>query len=127
MALTKQDLTDIRVVVIDAINESFEALSAPRFDALEQRMSTQEKELRSFKNEVYARFGQMDTKLQELTDKITMLDEDVRALYGLLDEYKATVPGKKGYARLTIDKKMDILHSELHKTAKQAGITLQCH
>lgn len=138
MSLTKQDLSDIRGVVVDAINESFEVLSVPRFDALEARMDRielhmdsfearlerQEKELRDFRDKVQVRFDQMDVQMQELNAKITMLDEDVNTLYALLESYKTANPGQKAFTRLSIEKKLATLHTELHKTAKQAGIDL---
>lgn len=145
MSLTKQDLSDIRGVVVDAINESFEVLSVPRFDALEARMDRietrmdrielrmdsfearlerQEKELHDFRDKVQVRFDQMDAQMQELNAKITMLDEDVKTLYALLESYKTVSSDQKAFTRLSIEKKLATLHTELHKTAKQAGIDL---
>lgn len=152
MALTKQDLADIKEVVVDAVNESFEVLSAPRFDALETRMDRlegrmdglegrmggiegrmdgletrmdrQEKEFRAFRDETNAHFGRIDTQLQTLTDKVSMLDDDVKALYGLLEAYQQASPGDKVFAKLSLEKKLLKLHTELLETAKQAGISL---
>jgi uncharacterized coiled-coil protein SlyX len=126
MSLTKQDLADIRTVVYDAINDSFEALSAPRFDALEERIDGLESRMsaqESAQQETNRRLTSIETKLEAIESDIETLKNDVKALYELTG--KPLLPSfDKEFEKLSKEDKVRTLHAYTLKLAKQLNIHL---
>lgn len=140
MALTNQDLADIRSVVVDAINESFELLSAPRFDALETRMDRLEArmdrlEVRMEKLEVQVgnlevrmtsverRVGAIEARLEKIEADMETLKNDVEALYRLAVTPLPTSLDEE-FEKLDNKEKLRVLRSHLFKLAEQSNIKL---
>jgi chromosome segregation ATPase len=148
MSLTKLDLDSIRGVVVDAINESFEALSAPRFDALEDRMDSLETRMGSLETRVDSletkvgsvenRLGSLETNQIETNRRLTAIEQrldsieseletlrnDVMALYKLVGQPKVLPQLGKSYASLTTEDKVRALQSYTLELAKKLNITL---
>ncbi len=76
MSLTKQDLSDIREVILDALDVAVN----PRFDDLEARMVNQE----TAQHETNRRLSLVEIKLDDVDGKVTALHNDVVELYGMI-------------------------------------------
>lgn len=133
MSLTTQDLQDIRNVVVDAINESFEVLSTPRFDALEERMDrletrmdrleTKTQALETAQSQTNRRLEAIETKLEVIEADIETLKNDVEALYELAS--KPMLPAlDEEFEKLSKQDKLYVLRSYIYKLAEQSNIQL---
>lgn len=133
MSLTKQDLADIRLVVVAAINDSFELLSAPRFDALEGRIENLDGRMGNLEGRVgNLETGQsatnrhleaIDRRLDSIDSSIETLKNDVMALYDLLGESIYPVPDKD-FEHLGNEDKVRALYAHTLKLAKKLNIEL---
>lgn len=126
MSLTTQDLANIRNVVVDAINKSFEALSAPRFDALEVRMDRLEARVASLESHVSTlkrRVGAIEDRLARIEADIETLKNDVETLYHLASNPTLTILDKD-FKKLNNKEKLRLLRSYLYKIAEQTHVKL---
>ena len=133
MALTSEDLDKIRIL----FNEGFETLMLPRFDALEldvriikkhvavlkedvsvlkADVSTLKTEVREVKTDI----RQIKEHLGSLDGRVEALENDIRELYVMMkkDNTNST------FSKISLEKKLLRLNTELLQTAKQAGVTL---
>lgn len=126
MSLTKQDLSDIRTVVVDAFNESFEQLSTPRFDALETRMDGLQGRMSGFESEqrvTNRQLSSIESKLAAIEADIETMKNDIMALYELVS--KQTTPLiSKSYDNLSQEDTLRSLHAQTLKIAEQLNIKL---
>ena len=76
MSLTKQDLRDIRDVVLEALDVAMN----PRLDHLEERMDNQE----SAQQETNRRLFSVENQVNRLDGKVTALHNDVVELYTMV-------------------------------------------
>lgn len=58
---------------------------------------------------------------------IEALTNDVKEIYDMLAELQRKPEGSKSFDKLSIEKKLLKLHTELVEAARQAGITLPSH
>lgn len=154
MSLTKQDLADIRGVVVDAINESFEVLSAPRFDALESRMGGLEGRMDGLEGRMDRLEGRMDSldgrmdgldgqmnsqtigiletnrTLRSVVDRLDAIEADIKRLKNdVMALYQLTatpiLPAfSKTFDKLSNEDKVRTLHAHTLALAKQLNIEL---
>ena len=120
MSLTKQDLKDIRIVVLDAIDFAV----TPRLETLEAKVSNLESEFRSFKSEVNARLYNIESQLDTVDGRLKAVEADVKELYLLASKKLSFDFGSKKYQKLPNHKKIQILDREISLVAKDLGIAL---
>jgi uncharacterized coiled-coil protein SlyX len=146
MSLTAEDLTQIRTVVVDAVNDAIDLLVTPRFDEvdarmdglegrmdglegrmdkfdarmdkLEGRMSQQE----SAQTETNRRLSSIERTLSSIDARLETLENDVKALYELVGEQAPEFD--KAYIKLSTEDKLRTIHTHSLRLAKQLGIEL---
>lgn len=129
MALTKDDLAQIRDVVVDVVTPMFEYLGA-RMDSLETRMDSLEHNLEDFKYEVSKRFRALEEKVENLdnslSERLENVIEDVNLLASLVDrmQQERISPAEKAFLKLTVEKQVPIVYRALEKIAHESGIPL---
>ena len=126
MALASEDLDKIRIL----FNEGFETLMLPRFDALEldvriinvsvlkADVSTLKTEVREVKTDI----RQIKEHLGSLDGRVEALENDIRELYVMMKKEKDNTDST--FSKISLEKKLLRLNTELLQTAKQAGVTL---
>ena len=135
MALASEDLDKIRIL----FNEGFETLMLPRFDALEldvriikkhvavlkedvsvlkAYVSTLKTEVREVKTDI----RQIKEHLGSLDGRVEALENDIRELYVMMKKEKDNTDST--FSKISLEKKLLRLNTELLQTAKQAGVTL---
>ncbi|HSX00567.1 MAG TPA: hypothetical protein VLH38_06045 [Patescibacteria group bacterium] len=128
MSLTKEDLSDIRIV----INEVFEALSTPRFDGLEGRMDSLDGHVGSldgkvdgFMIETNQHLMHIDRHLDSIDGKLSAIEEDIKELYLMIAGLQKSSPwANKKFTGLSPEQKLLAMHSELLKLANEMGVQL---
>lgn len=132
MTLTKDDKSWIRDTIIDALEE----VVLPRFDEHDRRFDERDKRFDALERdiaEIKADVANLHADVRALRDdmrdvkqrlgnlegQVQALEADVRALYAMIDE-----TSDKKFSKLSLEKKLLKLHSDLLATAKAAGITL---
>lgn len=140
MSLTTQDLSQIRTVVVDAVNDAIDALVTPRFDELENRMDRLEEQvgrlearvssleerltaLEVVQNETNRRLSDMERRLSSIEADIATVKNDVMALYELAGK-PMVLSFDKGFDALSNVDKLRTLHDYNLKLAKHLGIKL---
>lgn len=137
MSLTDEDITQVRDVVVSAI----EALVLPRFDALEADMAEVKEDIRELKEDVSVLkedvrvlkedVRMLKTEMREVKEGLNRLDGRVEALEADIKElYRMTAEGPKRsvadqkFAKLSFDKKVLQMYEDVKLLAQEAGITL---
>lgn len=134
MSLTKQDLTDIRTVILEAL----QAVVEPRFEDLETRFDNLETEFRNFKSEMTSfkadmtsfraettrRLSAIESQLTDMNGRLTALENDVMDIYKMLARKPTFGLGDKKYQKLSNNEKIQILDKEITNLAKHLNIPL---
>lgn len=137
MALDDNDKTWIRGTIIEAL----ETIVLPRFDehdkrfdehdrrfdehdkrfdALEADVSELKEDVRILKSDM----RQVKTSLDTLEGKVQALEADIKEVYLMQARLERANTGDKKFAKLSLEKKLLRLNSDLLATAREAGITL---
>ena len=58
---------------------------------------------------------------------IEALSNDIKDIYGMIAELQKTVGSTEPFQKLSIEKKILRMHTELVEAARQAGVTLPSH
>lgn len=137
MSLTKQDLKDIRGVVLDALDVAVN----PRLDVIESdidelktdvaelktdvtELKTDVAELKTDVSTLKSDMRQVKGSLISLEDKVITLEADIKEIYLMLADFqKAQLPDKQ-FKKLNLEQKLLKINAELLATAKEAGISL---
>ena len=130
MSLTKQDLKDIRGVVLDALDVAVN----PRLDVIESdidelktdvaELKTDVTELKTDVSTLKSDMRQVKGSLISLEDKVITLEADIKEIYLMLADFqKAQLPDKQ-FKKLNLEQKLLKINAELLATAKEAGISL---
>lgn len=134
MALTNQDMQDIRTIVQDTIIETMKQLLLPRFDEHDKRFDRIERDVAELKDD--ARILKEDvrvlkTNMREvkstpynLDGRAEALENGIRELYKLQTGHENVALTDKRFAKLPLEEKLLVFNTELLKMAEQAGFTL---
>lgn len=80
------------------------------------------------KNEVSVNVrSAVQEELRPILGEIEALRNDIKEIYDMIADLQKLSAGAKSYQKLSIEKKLLRLHSELIEAAKQAGVTLPSH
>lgn len=144
MALSDSDKKDVRDIVVGALEtivlprfdqqdtrmdgldtrmdglESRMGKMESRMDKIELRLDTVESHLRDTSEDV----RQIKQKLERLEGKVEALEADIKEIYLTQSRLEKRLMGGDKFAKLTLEKKLLQLNSNLLATAKEAGITL---
>lgn len=126
MSLTKQDLSDVRDVIIGAID----TMVSPRFDTLEQDVSVLKSDVSVLKSDVSSLKSEMievKRSLHNLVGKAEGLENDVREIYTMLAELQKDNRANKRFSRMSLEEKLLQTHTDLVQLAKEAGVSLPNH
>ena len=128
MALSKEDMQQIREVIIEGV----EAVTGPRFDALESDVAELKSDVVELKSdviglktdmaEVMGSVRVLNMSMDELSGRVEALENDIKEIYIMLAN-ETQITDKK-FAKFSIEDKLLKLNAELISTAKQAGIVL---
>ena len=66
----------------------------------------------------------VEVKIKPLLDEIAALRSDIKEIYDMIYDLQKTVITDNNFKKLSLEKKLLTLNSELLDAAKQAGITL---
>lgn len=130
MSLTKQDLKDIRGVVLDALDVAVN----PRLEIIEQDVAELKTDVADLKTDVVdlktdiadlkSDMRQVKSSLVSLEDKVTTLEADIKEIYLMLADLQNTQLPNRSFKKLTLEQKLLKINTELLATAKEAGISL---
>lgn len=137
MSLTDEDITQVRDVVVSALQE----LILPRFDEHDQRFDAIEQDLRQVKEDVRVlkedvavlkedvRVLKDDMReakgsLSRLEDRVEALEADVKELYSMIVASTKSSNGDKKFAKLSIEQKVLQMYENVKLLAQEAGVTL---
>lgn len=123
MSLTKQDLVDIRGVVLDALDVAVN----PRLDVIESdidELKTDVSELKSDFSELKSDMRKVKKSLENLEGRVEALESDVREIYLMQKNLQKSQAPNKQFNKLTLEQKLLKINAELLATAKEAGISL---
>lgn len=142
MALSKEDMQQIREVIIEGV----EAVTGPRFDALESDVAELKSDVVELKSdvaglksdvvelksdviglktdmaEVMGSVRVLNMSMDELSGRVEALENDIKEIYIMLAN-ETQITDKK-IAKFSLEEKLLKLNAELISTAKQAGIVL---
>ena len=128
MALSKEDMQQIREVIIEGV----EAVTGPRFDALESDVAELKSDVVELKSdviglktdmaEVMGSVRVLNMSMDELSGRVEALENDIKEIYIMLAN-QTQITDKK-FAKFSLEEKLLKLNAELISTAKQAGIVL---
>lgn len=127
MALTKQDITDIRNVVLDALD----TVVNPRFDRIEAQLE-KHSDILTEHTTILAEHGQIlnqhgrgltaiESGLDSIEGHLQAIEADIKELYALAHH---GVPFDKKFANLPPDQKVRKLHAAILTLAKQLHVEL---
>lgn len=122
MSLTEEDLSQVRDVVVSAIQE----LVLPRFDEHDKRFNAIERDIRELKEDVRVlKSGMREVKehLGRLDGRIESLEADIKELYAMAKAQKPTYSDSK-FARLSAEQKVLRMYENVKLLAQEMGITL---
>lgn len=130
MSLTKQDLKDIRGVVLDALDVAVN----PRLDVIEgdidelksdvSVLKTDVSDLKTDVSDLKSDMRQVKKSLERLEGRVEALEADVREIYLMLADLQKSQTPNKQFKKLTLEQKLLKINAELLATAKEAGISL---
>ena len=91
-------------------------------------MSLSANDLNEIRNIVDSAIDKQSRELiRPIQDELHALRSDVEEIYGMIFDLKRSVISDKSFEKLSLEKKILIIHSELMSAAKQAGIKLPSH
>lgn len=130
MSLTKQDLSQIRSIVLEAVEvvvePRFEDMEN-RFDGLESQIGKLETEVNSLKMEISGlsrRVSSLEEKVDGLSGRVTALENDIKELYDLAKHKPHTEFGGRKYQKLPDHEKIKVLDREIVALAKHLKVPL---
>lgn len=141
MALTNDDKQWIKGAIADGVVEALETVVLPRFDEhdkrfdrIEVRLGSVEKDVSSLKSEMYEVKGRLDRVeggLHEVKDRLDRVEGELQALTNDIKEIYDVIYGKPNksfmsasFAKMSSKEKLLIINEELLKIAKEAGVVL---
>lgn len=135
MSLSKEDLADIRTLIVEGTMEAINAVVTPRFDRIEARLDEHNNGFEEIDKrfdqidkrfdqvdhhlaEHDRRFDQIDQRLDKLEGRVEALENDVKELYEM-------VPSKTQSRRgLTPEQRLRELYAGLQTLARELNIEL---
>lgn len=124
MALTKDDIQQIREVVIVGL----EILAVPRFDALEkdaaelkEGVTTLKQDMTEVKqavSELKTSVGSLNDKFDNLEGQVSGLERDIREIYIMLAKKEAGAPN---FNKLNLEQKIRTTYDRIQVITKEAG------
>ena len=129
MSLTDEDLSQVRDVVVSAIQElvlprfdqhdaRFDAQDA-RFDALDHRLTRLEADIKAVEIDM----RQVKSTLGKLDGRSEGLEADVKELYSMVAAQKPTYTDKQ-FANLSTEQRVIQMYEAVRLIAREMGITL---
>lgn len=121
MSLTDEDLSQVRGVVVDAIQE----LILPRFDEHDKRFEAIEADLREVKEDVRslkADMHEVKDRLGHLEGRVEALEADVKELYVIAKQHSTYAD--KNFRELSVEQKVLRMYEDVKLLAQEAGVTL---
>lgn len=141
MALTNDDKQWIKGAIADGVVEALETVVLPRFDEhgerfdrIEDRLGSVEKDVSSLKSEMYevkSRLDRVEGGLHEVKDRLDRVEGELQALTNDIKEIYDVIYSKPNkalmsasFAKMSSKEKLLIINEELLKIAKEAGVVL---
>ena len=127
MSLTKQDLSEVKEIVVGAIVEAIDTMVSPRFDILEADVAELKTDVAILKSDVSTlktEMREVKQTLQTMDGRMEALENDVRELYGMVAELQKAKKENHKFNKLPLEKKILQTHAELLLIAKEAGVVL---
>jgi septal ring factor EnvC (AmiA/AmiB activator) len=128
MSLTKDDLNDIRTVVLDALDVAVN----PRLDRIEAQLDEHSETLAEHTsilnehtrilNEHGHRLTRVENKLETLDGRIQALEADIKELYALIG---TSAPLDKDFTKLSSEQQVQKLYAAVISLADQLHVALE--
>lgn len=129
MSLTDDDITQVRDVVIDAI----QAVVMPHFERLETDVAEVKEEVAALKTEMREvkedvrtlKHETLDVKdsLGRLEGRVEAMEADIKELYAMVAAQEPVYADKKS-PNLSVEQKMLRMYEEIMLLAQETGVTL---
>lgn len=121
--VTNDDIMAMLSQFSDSVDRRFDAVDK-RFDTMDKRFDAMDKRFDDLTSDV--RILQTDMRgvkssISSLDDRVQMLEADVREIYLMLAKRDK---GDAKFSKLSLEKKLLTLNTNLLATAKEAGIAL---
>lgn len=137
MSLTKQDLGDIRDVVLEAIDVAV----SPRLDRLEAIAEEHTRLLQEHSRQLHEhgeilrdhgqRLTNLETKVDRVERKVDHLEGEIKALYAdvkelhrITGELERHIMSETRFAKLSTEQKLRRLYTDIMALARHLGVTL---
>lgn len=134
MALEDNDLTKIRSLIIEALTDvvlpKFEEIDNRldgidvRLDRIDNRLDGHDQQFASLETRMNSGFAEMHQRFDALEGRVEAMENDIKDLYSMISDLQNAAPADKKFMKLSVEKKILRLNSDLVATAKQAGVTL---
>jgi chromosome segregation ATPase len=140
MSLSKQDLEDVRGVIIETVRPLLDEVINPRFDVLEERMDSLEGKvdgledkvdkldgridrLETAQNETSRRLTSIESKIDTIGGRLEAIENDIKELYSMTAARDTGLDDKK-IEGMAVGQKLQALQRELDTLAKQYNVKL---
>ena len=134
MSLTKQDLADVKEIVVVSIVEAIDTMISPRFDSLENDVAILKSDVAILKSDVAILKSDVSTLKTEMREvkqtlhtmdgRMEALENDVKELYGMVADLQRAKKENQKFNKLPLEKKILQTHADLLLVAKEAGVVL---
>lgn len=141
MSLTKQDLSEVKEIVVGAIVEAIDTMVSPRFDVLETDVAelkadvaelkadvavlkSEVSELKSDVSELKSDMRQVKHSLHNLDGRVEALENDIKEIYLMLADLQKGSDAEKQFKKLSLEKQLLKTYKEVLLVAKEAGVDL---
>lgn len=120
MSLTKQDLTEVKEIVVSSIVEAIDTMISPRFDSLEEDVAVLKKDVSDLKSDMVG----VKQSLNNLDGRVEAIENDIKELYEMVADLQKAKQENHNFDKLSLEKKVLQTHAEILLVAKEAGIIL---
>ena len=127
MSLTKQDLADVKEIVVVSIVEAIDTMISPRFDSLENDVAILKSDVAILKSDVSTlktEMREVKQTLHTMDGRMEALENDVKELYGMVADLQRAKKENQKFNKLPLEKKILQTHADLLLVAKEAGVVL---
>jgi chromosome segregation ATPase len=129
MSLTDEDLSQVRDVMVEAI----QAVAVPRFDALETDIAEIKTDVAALKEDVAVlkedvavlrrEMHEVKGSLGRIDGRVEALEADIKELYAMVKRQQPTYVDKQ-FDKLSVEQKILQTYANLKTIAIEAGVTL---
>lgn len=134
MSLSKEDLTEIRKLIVEGTMEAVNAVVNPRFDRIETDIAEVKEDVRVLKEDMreakedirtlQGDVREIKVSLNRLDGRLEAVEADVKELYRMVRAQSKQPGSDKRFAKLSVEQKILQTYEDVKLLAREAGVTL---